>query len=277
MNSLQTVQALSALAQETRLAVFRALVVAGEQGLRPAELMDRLAVTPSALSFHLKELLQAQLVWQEREGRHLIYRADLARMNGLLDYLSENCCQGQPCRDGDQGSFNRLRQGATMRQKIYQVLFLCSGNSARSIMAEACLNKLGGPRFRAYSAGSHPSGIVHPLTLELLEQQHFETRGLRSKSWDEFSGPHAPAMDFVFTVCDLAAAEPCPKWPGQPISAHWGIPDPVQSDRDSQQLRQAFLETFLALNRRISLLLALPVDKLDALSLQAEFQRIGSS
>ncbi len=276
MNSLQTVQALSALAQETRLAVFRALVVAGEQGLRPAELMDRLEVSASALSFHLKELLQAQLVWQERAGRHLIYHADLARMNGLLDYLTENCCQGQPCHRWGTVMPDRPVQG-TVLGKVYHVLFLCSANSARSLMAEACLNKLGAPRFRAYSAGSRPAGTVHPMTLQLLEQQHFDTDGLRSKSWEEFSGPQAPVMDFVFMVCDRAASEPCPSWPGQPISAQWGVPDPVQTDRDPKQLHQAFLEAFLALNRRISLLLALPVDKLDSLSLRAELQRIGSN
>ncbi len=276
MNSLQSVRALSALAQETRLAVFRALVVAGQQGLCPAELMGRLQVTPSALSFHLKELVQAQLVWQEREGRHLIYRADLKRMNGLLDYLTENCCQGQPCHGWGTGAPDRQPREAAVG-KVYRVLFLCSANSARSLMAEACLNKLGGPRFRAYSAGSQPAGVVHPMTLELLEHQQFDTKGLRSKSWDEFSGPQAPVMDFVFTVCDRAASEPCPSWPGQPISAQWGIPDPVQPGRNPRQLHQAFLEAFLALNRRISLLLALPLDKLDLLSLQAELQHIGSS
>ena len=162
-----------------------------------------------------------------------------------------------------------------MSDKVYHVLFLCTGNSARSIMAEAILNHLGQGRFRAYSAGSHPAGKVNPYALELLERQRLPVQGLRSKSWDEFAQPGAPLLDFVFTVCDNAAGEVCPLWPGQPVSAHWGIPDPAAVEGSAEEKRRAFADAFLLLNRRISLFLSLPLDKLDALSLQRELARIG--
>jgi len=162
-----------------------------------------------------------------------------------------------------------------MSDKVYHVLFLCTGNSARSIMAEAILNHMGQGRFRAYSAGSHPAGQVNPYALELLERQRLPVQGLRSKSWDEFAQPGAPQLDFVFTVCDNAAGEVCPFWPGQPVSAHWGVPDPAAQEGSTADKRRAFAEAFRLLHRRIALFLSLPLDKLDALSLQRELDRIG--
>jgi len=162
-----------------------------------------------------------------------------------------------------------------MSDKIYNVLFLCTGNSARSIMAEACLKQMGTGRFRAFSAGSQPAGRIHPLALQLLQRHHYPTEGLRSKSWDEFGGANAPVMDFVFTVCDQAAAEVCPVWPGQPISAHWGVADPVAAAGTENEVTKAFTDAFLTLSRRIGLFAALPMDKLDRLSLQQEVGRIG--
>jgi arsenate reductase len=144
----------------------------------------------------------------------------------------------------------------------FKVLFLCTGNSARSILAEACLNSAGKGRFMAYSAGSHPAGKVNPLALELLEKNRLPATGLRSKNWDEFARPAAPKLDFVFTVCDNAAGETCPVWPGQPITAHWGIPDPAAVTGTEQERRKAFLRAFTELSARINLLLALPVGKL---------------
>ena len=158
---------------------------------------------------------------------------------------------------------------------IYNVLFLCSCNSARSIMAESILNQIGGGRFRGFSAGSHPAGQVNPRTIELLQRNHYRTEGLRSKNWDEFAQPDAPHMNFVLTVCDKAAGEVCPVWPGQPMSAHWGVPDPSEVQGDEETIRKAFADTFVVLNRRIALLSNLPLEKLDRLALQRELTDIG--
>jgi arsenate reductase len=157
------------------------------------------------------------------------------------------------------------------------VLFLCTGNSARSILAESLINNLsiGGGKFRGFSAGSQPQGAVHPLALETLRQHHLPAEGFRSKSWEEFAKPGAPRMDFVFTVCDQAAAEACPLWPGQPMTAHWGIPDPALVDGTDEEKRRAFRDAFLRLRRRIELFAALPLDKLRGLALKEHLDRIG--
>ena len=162
-----------------------------------------------------------------------------------------------------------------MTPPVYNVLFICTGNSARSIMAEAILNQQGGGRFRAWSAGSHPADAVHPRTLELLRRNRFDTAGLRSKNWSEFAGRDAPAMDFVLTVCDKAAGEVCPVWPGQPMSAHWGVEDPAAVDGSDETVQRAFADAFMILSRRIALLTVLPIDKLDRLALKHELTGIG--
>jgi len=162
-------------------------------------------------------------------------------------------------------------------QGRYNVLFLCTGNSARSIMAETILNRRGQPTFTAYSAGSHPSGRVHPQALRQLELAHLPTNGLRSKNWDEFAKLGAPRMDFVFTVCDNAAQEACPVWPGQPITAHWGVPDPAAAKGTPEQGERAFREAFMILERRINLLLCLPLASLDKLAIKKEIDRIGQA
>lgn len=158
--------------------------------------------------------------------------------------------------------------------ETYNVLFLCTANSARSIMAEALLNHLGEGRFRAYSAGSAPAGAVHPQALDLLVRNRFAIDGLRSKSWDEFAQADAPVMDFVLTVCDNAAGEVCPLWPGQPISAHWGVADPSAVLGSESEVHQAFLNAFITLRTRIGLLLELPIKKLNHLALHQELHRI---
>lgn len=157
----------------------------------------------------------------------------------------------------------------------YNVLFLCTGNSARSILSEAILNAEGKGKFKAYSAGSHPSGNVNPFTIELLEQRRYPTDGLRSKAWDEFAAPGAPELDFVFTVCDNAAGEVCPVWPGQPISAHWGVEDPAAVVGSDDEKRKAFVKAFTVLQRRISLFASLQLDQLDRFSLQTKLRDIG--
>jgi arsenate reductase len=157
----------------------------------------------------------------------------------------------------------------------YNVLFLCTGNSARSILGEAILNLKGRPNFTAYSAGSHPGGFVRPEALKELEIAHMPTAGLRSKSWDEFAKPDAPKMDFVFTVCDNAATEVCPLWPGQPMTAHWGVPDPAAVAGTPEQIARAYHEAFMILDRRITLFLCLPLASLERLAIQQEINQIG--
>ena len=162
-----------------------------------------------------------------------------------------------------------------MTDKVYHVLFVCTGNSARSILAEGLMTALGKGRFVGHSAGSHPKDRPHPLALQTLAAHGIPTDGFRSKSWDEFAQPGAPALDFVFTVCDQAAGEACPYWPGQPMTAHWGLPDPAAVQGSEDQQRKAFLDTFVALKRRIELMLALPLASLDKLALQHELKGIG--
>jgi arsenate reductase len=159
--------------------------------------------------------------------------------------------------------------------RTYNVLFLCTGNSARSIIGEAIMNKLGEGRFRAFSAGSFPKGEVHPMALQLLRELHLQTECLRSKSWDEFAGPDSPQMDFIFTVCDSAAEEQCPVWPGHPMTAHWGIEDPAAAPEAQQ--RQAFKNAITYLRSRISLFLALPLESIDELSLKTKVRAIGQA
>lgn len=162
-----------------------------------------------------------------------------------------------------------------MDEATYNVLFLCTGNSARSIMAEVILNRFGDGRFRAYSAGSYPKDDVHPMTLRLIGQLGLSAEGLRSKSWDEFAAPDAPRMDFVFTVCDQAAQEPCPVWPGQPVTAHWGTPDPALAEGDEERRLQAFRAAYRELEKRIQLFLNLPLARLDRMRIQEEVETIG--
>ena len=161
--------------------------------------------------------------------------------------------------------------------RYYNVLFLCTGNSARSILAEAILGKLGGDKFHAFSAGSHPRGSLHPQALALLKRNGYPVQDLRSKSWDEFSAPGAPELDFVFTVCDNAANEICPVWPGQPMTAHWGIPDPAAVAGDGRTIERAFFDAFTVLQRRIELFASLPVRNLDRISLKKQLDAIGKT
>ena len=162
-----------------------------------------------------------------------------------------------------------------MTDKSFNVLFLCTGNSARSIMAECILNRLGRGRFNAYSAGSHPKGEVHPYALDLLKRDNYLTEKLRSKDWHEFARSGAPSLDFVFTVCDKAAAEVCPVWPGQPMSAHWGLPDPAAAEGTETEKWLAFADTYRMLTQRISIFVSLPMTSLDKISLQKRLDEIG--
>jgi arsenate reductase len=164
-----------------------------------------------------------------------------------------------------------------MNSRTYNVLFLCTGNSARSILAESIMNKLGKGKFRGFSAGSHPKGEVHPIALALLRQLGFPTEGLRSKSWDEFAAPGSPPLDFVFTVCDKGAGEVCPYWPGQPMTAHWGIPDPAAVEGTDIEKTMAFREAFRSMETRIKIFLSLPISSIDRMRLQERLDAIGKT
>jgi arsenate reductase len=182
------------------------------------------------------------------------------------------------CADAAGRGACRVRLFGNLRHAVagpFNVLFLCTGNSARSIMAEAILNKVGAGKFLAFSAGSHPKGRVHPETMRLLQSLGYDTSGFRSKSWGEFADPVAPLLDFAFTVCDNAAGEVCPVWPGQPMTAHWGLPDPAEATGNDAEIALAFKDTYRMLNQRISIFTSLPLRSLDQLSLQKKLREIG--
>jgi arsenate reductase len=274
---------LAALGNESRLAIFRLLVEAGPAGLSAGALGRTLDLAGATASFHFAHLSRVGLIESRRDGRSIIYSACYPAMDELLAFLTHNCCQGSNCLPLTSAcdSIEKRRPpplpdgDPQMNDRIYNVLFLCTGNSARSILAEALLNHLGKERFRAYSAGSRPTGTVNPYARELLERQHLPTAQLRSKSWDEFASADAPRLDFIFTVCDNAAGEVCPVWPGQPMTAHWGVEDPAAVGGDDEARREAVMKASIQLKRRIELFLALPIDKLDAMALQDKLDGIG--
>lgn len=263
------ITALAALAQETRLDIFRLLVERGPEGMPAGEIGDRLKLPSPTLSFHLNQLKHSGLVSSRRQSRRIIYAGRFRAMNSLLDYLSENCCAG----GADNAIHGRL-QGVTPGHDL-NVLFLCTNNSARSIMAECAMNRWGAGRFHAFSAGSKPRGTVHPITLQVLNELKYATGGLRSKDWDEFAQADSQQLDFVFTLCDRAAAEVCPTWPGQPIRAHWGVQDPLAAVGTSAATRKAFVNVYTELERRIRIFTALPIETLERFALERWVTEIG--
>jgi protein-tyrosine-phosphatase/DNA-binding transcriptional ArsR family regulator len=279
MTHRDVVSALAALAHEARLAVFKLLVQTGPQGLAAGVLAERLAMAPSALSFHLKELTQAGLLLQKPDGRKLIYSARFDTMNALIGHLTDNCCSGAPCGVEPRlpTAITPTQPGDNMSLTPYNVLFLCTSNSARSILAEAQMNALAPHRFKAYSAGSQPVAAVNPFTLQFLRESGLPTEGLRSKSWQEFAAEGAPHMDFVITVCDQAAGEVCPVWPGHPAIAHWGAPDPAAATGTDADKHHAFVAVAAVLRRRIELFTSLPLDSLDHLARLQHLADIGQA
>ena len=275
MEEINVIRSLSALAHEARLRVFRALVVAGHHGLTPGDLVDKLSIAPNTLSFHLKELSNAELVSQERQGRSVLYRAAIPTMNNLLAYLTENCCEGVACMPMQALTPNPLTTVSvntmTEMTKPLNILFLCTHNSARSILAEALLNDMSPLRFKAYSAGSSPrdNQQPNPLGLHVLQNAGVSTEGLRSKSCDDFASPDAPQMDLIITVCDNAAGEVCPIWPGHPATAHWGYPDPSEGEGTDEEKLEAFKQTMFMIRRRLEILTNLPHEKLQMSALQS--------
>ena len=282
MDEKRSAICLASLGNEVRLRVFRRLIALGPIGATTADLAAEMGIPASTMSFHLGELDTSGLVFSWKVGRSVRYAVDLRVTRNLLSFIVEDCCRGDPYLCGDLG--DRLPECGVGRgytsmseDQAYNVLFLCTRNSARSIIAECILNRLGQGRFKGFSAGSQPSGEIHPGAIQVLKQSNFPTADLRSKGWDEFAQPGAPHLDFVFTVCDNAAREVCPVWPGQPMSAHWGIPDPAAVEGSDAVRAAAFAETMRFLNNRISIFVNLPLKSLDGLSLQQRLDEIGRS
>jgi protein-tyrosine-phosphatase/DNA-binding transcriptional ArsR family regulator len=266
--------AFSALGHPDRLAVLRLVMRFAPQGVRPTEIAQALGLKANTLSHHLADLSAAGLLRCDRRGRSLYYGVDLDMTEALVGYLALDLGRGRP--DIVASLLAADMEAQTMRDTDFDVLFICSGNSARSIFAEALLRDLGRGKFQAFSAGTRPNSTLNPFALEVLERNGHDTAGLRSKHLSEFQVSGAPVMDFVFTVCDTAAAEECPPWPGQPITGHWGLPDPVKAQGTDAERALVFAQTYGVLRRRIAAFVELPFESLGRMSLQARVDAIGA-
>jgi ArsR family transcriptional regulator, arsenate/arsenite/antimonite-responsive transcriptional repressor / arsenate reductase (thioredoxin) len=273
MEQSDAAHAFATLGHPGRLAVFRLIMRFAPQGVRPTEIATALELRPNTLSHHLADLAGCGLVRVERQGRSLFYSADLDATEGLIGYLALDVGRARPDLLAPLLS---PRKDAAMPDTAFDVLFICSGNSARSIFAEALLRDLGDGRFRAHSAGTRPNTDLNPFALEVLRRNGHDVSLLRSKHVTEFQEPGAVTMDFVFTVCDTAAAEDCPPWPGQPITGHWGLPDPAKATGTDAERALVFAQTYAALRRRIAAFVELPVESLGRLSLQSHVDAIGT-
>lgn len=274
MDKNSALTAFAALSQETRLDVFRLLIKAGENGMPAGEISETLDVRQNTMSTNLSILAQSGLVRNERQGRSIRYFADVDGLRGLLTYLMDDCCGGRP--DLCAPLFSQTKSGTrSMPQTKYNVLFICTGNSARSIFAESILRQEAGDRFTAWSAGTKPRSELNPFALDVLERKGHNISVLRAKNVAEFQTEDAPKFDFVFTVCDRAANEECPAWSGQPVSAHWGMNDPVKVEGTEAERALAFQQTYGALQNRIKAFTALPLAALDRISLQKAVDDIG--
>jgi len=275
MELRQAAEAFAALGQETRLDLLRILLAAGPSGLPAGEVAARLGVPGSTLSFHLRALEQAGLIAPTRQGRSLIYAAQVARLRGLLAFLAAGCCNGDATRCGDLATLFDTMPEEAMSEPAFNVLFLCTHNSARSIIAEAVLTKLGGGRFRAYSAGSHPSpeGPV-PEVLSQLRALGHDVSGLASKSWDRFMQPGAPRMDFVITLCDILAGQTCPDFGATQVTAAWPLPDPAKFSGSPAERATLLNELYAGLHRRLGIFVALPMAALDRMALKARLDEL---
>ena len=267
---------LSTLGHPQRLAVFRLLMRRYPDRVPATELAQALGLKPNTLSTYVSALMHAGLVSQERVGTSLRYAIDMDAARETINYLLHDCCRGRPeiCLSNTCPAPNGE---SPVTGRKYNVLFICTGNSARSIFAESILRDIAGDRFVAYSAGTRPRSELNPFALEVLEQKGHDVSVLRSKNISEFQNANAPELDFVFTVCDQAANEECPSWKGQPITAHWGLPDPVRVEGSDAEKSLAFQQAYGALRNRIIGFTALPVASLDRMSLQSAVDDIGQT
>lgn len=266
--------AFATLGHPDRLAVFRLLMRFAPQGVRPTEIAGAMGFKANTLSHHLADLTASGLCRVERQGRSLLYSVDLDAAEGLISYLALDVGRARPDL---LAHLTPTPMEPAMLDTDFDVLFLCSGNSARSIFAEALLRDLGKGKFQAFSAGTNPNTELNPFALEVLKRNGHDITGLRAKHRSEFQQPGSIVMDFVFTVCDAAAAEECPPWPGQPITGHWGLPDPVKATGTDAEKALVFAQTYAALRRRIAAFVELPFESLGKMSLQSRVDAIGTN
>lgn len=267
---------LSILGHPQRLALFRLLMRRYPDRVPASELAEALELKRNTLSTYVHALMHVGLVTQERAGTSLRYAIDMDAARETIDYLLNDCCRGRPeiCAPP---TYPTTKGDAPITDQRYNVLFICTGNSARSIFAETILNDIAGDRFVAHSAGTKPKSALNPFAVEVLAQKGHDVSPLRAKNIAEFQRAKAPDFDFVFTVCNRAANEECPSWQGQPITAHWGLPDPAAVEGSDAQMSLAFQQTYGALRNRIMAFAALPLVSLDRLSLQQAIDQIGQS
>lgn len=267
---------LSTLGHPNRLAVFRLLMRRYPDRVPATELANMLNLKPNTLSTYVSALMQAGLIVQERAGTSLRYAVDIEAMQATIGFLVNDCCRGRPeiCLNLNHEVTSRNFE---MTAKKSNVLFICTGNSARSIFAEAILTDLAPDRFNVYSAGTRPKSELNPFALEVLKNNGHDVSAMRAKNICEFQGADAPTLDFVFTVCDQAANEECPAWQGRTISAHWGLPDPVKVEGSAAEKSLAFRQTYGALHNRMTGFTALPIASLDRTSLQKAVDDIGQT
>jgi arsenate reductase len=265
---------LSTLGHPQRLAIFRMLMRRMPDKVPAGEIADALDIKPSTLSAYLSNLLDAGLLSQTRVGTSLRYSVNVTNVQGMLDFLLLDCCRGRPdmCSPLAAGFGQGMMD---MSFKKFSVLFICTGNSARSIFAETILRDMAGDRFEVYSAGTKPYSVLNPMAVDVLRQKGHDVSSLRAKNVQEFIAQDAPKFDFVFTVCDQAANEDCPAWSGQPISAHWGMVDPVKASGSEAERSLAFQVAYGALRNRIGVFTSLPMNTLDRISLQKAVDDIG--
>lgn len=272
----ETSARLAALGHPQRLAVFRLLMRRYPDRVPATEIAAALGLKPNTLSTYVNSLMAVGLATQRREGTSLQYSVNIPTARETFDYLILDCCRGRPelC---SPISYPVQHGAHPMTDKTYDVLFICTGNSARSIFAESILRSDGGGRFNAYSAGTKPRSELNPFALEVLRQKGHDVSVLSAKNVSVFQTDDAPKFDFVFTVCNQAANEECPAWTGQPISAHWGMPDPVKAEGTDAQKSLAFQQAFGALQNRIKAFTALPLESLDRIALQSAVDSIGQN
>lgn len=277
MEKIAASHAFATLGHPDRLTVFRLLMRFAPQGVRPTEIAGALGLKQNTLSHHLADLTASGLVRATRQGRSLYYAVDLDCAEGLIGYLALDVARARPDLLAPLLAAQKdAPMTAPIRDTDFDVLFICSGNSTRSIFAEALLRDLGRGKFQAFSAGYSPNSQLNPMALDILRRNGHDIAELRSKHISEFQQPGSIVMDFVFTVCDTAAAEDCPPWPGQPITGHWGLPDPVKATGTEAERALVFAQTYAALRRRIAAFVELPFDSLSRMSLQTHVDRIGT-
>jgi protein-tyrosine-phosphatase/DNA-binding transcriptional ArsR family regulator len=276
METLEVAAIFAALSQETRLDLVRLLIGQGASGLAAGEIASRLGIPASTLSFHLAALERAGLTQSTRQGRQIIHAVRMAGLRQALAFLTETCCGGRPELCGDIARLlPPLEDQENGMTPAFNVLFLCTQNSARSIMAEAILNEIGGGRFRAYSAGSEPAAGPNPEVLAKLRALGHATDGLRSKSWHEFTGPNAPRMDCVIALCDTLTADTCPDFGTMAVTGSWPLPDPAKFSGNVVERSTMLNELYGSLRRRIEIFTSLPFASLDRIAMKARLDEIG--